>query len=156
MATYKFYMQKVDANGTLIANTLKDLEKDFNGLKYSQCEGLLNKGKRKNVYTEEYADSDTLRVWQDSDVTREATTITFTFCFVGTTRKSVYQSFYEYVKNGIISYYDTARLKEARLILVDALEPSDDIFVGSTPYIKANFKFQNLWGECKDKVLEEN
>ena len=153
MENVKFYMQKVDANGDLIANTLKDLEVDFLGMKYSRCVGLMNKGKRKNVHTEEYADSDTLRVWQGTEVTREATTITFTFVFAGDNRQSVYDSFYEYVKNGVISYYDTARMKEARIFLVDALEPSDDIFVGSTPYIKADFKFQNIWGECKNKTL---
>ena len=153
MGIYKFYMQKVDAEGKLIANTKKDLETDFNGLKYSQCVGLLAKGKRKNIYTENYADSDTLRVWQGENVTREATTITFTFVFTGASRQSVFQSFYEYVKNGVISYYDTARMKEACLILVDNVEPSDDIFVGSTPYIKADFKFQNIWGECKNKTL---
>lgn len=149
----KFYMQKVDANGALISDTLKDLERDFEGLKYSRCEGLMNKGKRKNIYTEQFSDSDTLRVWQGDNVTRDATTITFTFVFAGNDRKSVYESFYEYVKNGIISYYDTARMKEARLVLIDALEPSDDIYKGSTPYIKAEFKFQNLWGECRNKTL---
>lgn len=153
MENVKFYMQKVDANGVLIANTLKDLEVDFSGMKYSRCVGLMNKGKRKNIHTENYADSDTLRVWQGSEVTREATTITFTFVFAGDNRQGVYDSFYEYVKNGVISYYDTARMKEARIFLVDALEPSDDIFVGSTPYIKADFKFQNIWGECKNKTL---
>lgn len=153
MENVKFYMQKVDANGVLISDTLKDLEVDFLGMKYSKCEGLMNKGRRKNIHTETYADSDTLRVWQGEEVTREATTITFTFVFAGNDRKSVYESFYEYVKNGIISYYDTARMKEARLVLIDALEPSDDIYKGSTPYIQANFKFQNIWGECKNKTL---
>lgn len=149
----KFYMQKVDDNDNLVDGTLKDLELDFQGLKYSRCMGLLNKGKRKNVYTETYSDSDTLRVWQGENVTREATSITFTFIFVGANRQSVYESFYEYVKNGVIAYYDTARMKEARLIFIDALEPSNDIFIGSTPYIQADFKFQNIWGECKNKTL---
>lgn len=153
MENVKFYMQKVDANGALISDTLKDLEVDFLGMKYSKCEGLLNKGKRKNIHTETYADSDTLRVWQGEEVTREATTITFTFVFAGPTRQSVYDAFYEYVKNGVIAYWDTARMKEARLVLIDALEPGDDIYKGSTPYIRAEFKFQNLWGECKDKSL---
>ena len=148
----KFYMQKVDDNDNLVDGTLKDLELDFQGLKYSRCMGLLNKGKRKNVYTETYSDSDTLRVWQGENVTREATSITFTFIFVGANRQSVYESFYEYVKNGVIAYYDTARMKEARLIFIDALEPSNDIFIGSTPYIQADFKFQNIWGECKNKT----
>lgn len=147
----KHYIQKVNSDGTLISGTLKDLEVDFSGLLYSKAEGLLAKGKRKDIHTETYADSDTLRVWQGTNVTREATTITFTFYFKGDNRQKVYDNFYEYIKNGVIAYWDTARMKEARLVLIDALEPSDDLFKGSTPYISANFKFQNLWGECKDK-----
>lgn len=153
MSDVKFYMQKVDTSGNLVSDTLKDLEVDFNGLLYAKSEGLLNKGKRKNIYTEDYADSDTLRVWQGDDVTREATNVTFTFYFVGDTRQSVYDAFYEYIKNGIISYYDTLRYKEARLVFIEALETKEDIFKGSTPYINVSFKFQNLWGECKDKVV---
>lgn len=153
MNNFNIYMQKVDASGNLIADTLKDLEQDFAGLKYIKCEGLLIKGKRKNVYTEQYCDSDTLRVWQDSNVTREATNITLTCLFAGVDRQETYEAFYEYIKNGVISYYDSVRLKEARLVLVDALEPSEELFKGSTPYVKIDFKFQNLWGECKDKIL---
>lgn len=153
MSDIKFYMQKVDSQGVLIDGTLRDLEVDFSGLHYSKCEGLVDKGERKNIYTEDYADSDTLRVWQDDVVTRKATTITFTFVFVGDSRHSVYEQFYEYISNGKISYYDTKRLKEALLVFSEALEPSKDLFVGSVPYILASFKFQNLWGACKDKVL---
>lgn len=146
-------MQKVDVDGNLISGTLKDLEVDFKGLLYSKCVGLLKKGKRKNVHIETYAESDTLRVWQGENVTREATDITFTFYFVGTNRQNIYDSFYDYVKNGVISYWDNVRKKEARIILVDAIEPKEDIYKGSTPYISADFKFQNIWGESKDKQL---
>ncbi len=152
----KVYMQKVDNSGNLIDGTLKDLESDFSGLLYVECKGLLDKGKRKNVYIEEYADSDQVRVWQGESVTREPTNITLTLYFRGNSRQDTYDAFYEYVKNGIISYYDSVRLKEARLVLIDALEPKDDIFKGSDPFISASFKFQNLWGECKDKVIEES
>lgn len=146
-------MQKVDVDGNLISGTLKDLEVDFKGLLYSKCVGLLKKGKRKNVHIETYAESDTLRVWQGENVTREATDITFTFYFVGTNRQNIYDSFYDYVKNGVISYWDNVRKKEARIILVDAIETKEDIYKGSTPYISADFKFQNIWGESKDKQL---
>lgn len=150
----KFYMQKVDDSGNLIDGTLKDLESDFVGLLYCKCEGLLAKGERKNIYFESYADSDGVRVWQGDEVVREPTNITFTFYFKGDDRQNVYESFYSYVKNGIISYYDNMRMKEARIVLKEALEPSDDIYKGSTPYITAKFKFQNIWGECRDKVSE--
>ena len=130
-----------------------DIEARFEGLLYSKCEGLLTKGKRKDIYEEKYADDDKLRVWQGEKVTREATTITFTFFFVGENRLHTYQNFYDYVKNGKLYYYDTKRLKKAYMVLKDALEPQEDVYKGSTPYIKATFKFQNLWGECKDVTL---
>lgn len=139
----KFYMQKDGEDA-------KDLEADFVGLKYSKCTGLLAKGKIKNKYTETYAESDELRIDEGDDITREATNITFTFFFVGDKRIKTYDAFYNYVKSGKIKYHDTQRKKQAFLSLMEAVEPSEDIWVGSTPYIKADFKFQNLWGECKD------
>lgn len=147
----KFYMQKekpfVEGEPT---EKVYDLEKDFSGLKYSSCKGLLSKGRRKNIYTESYHDSDELRVWQGEEVFREATSISFTFYFIGEDRQSVYQSFYDYVKNGKIRYWDTKRKKEALLVFQEAIEVSEDAYKGSTPYIMVDFKFQNLWGETQD------
>ena len=142
---YKFYIRK-DGD-----NVEKDLEVDFEGLRYVKCEGLLDKGKRKNIYTESYSDSDELRVWQGDEVTREATDITFTFVFMGDNRQAVYEDFYNYVKNGKLTYYDTARNKEALMVLIEAYKPKEDNWKGSTPYIQADFKFKNLRGECKNK-----
>lgn len=149
----KFYMKKGD-NGEVISIEDFFCRKEGNtfvsGLKYASCVGLLNKGKRKDIYFEKYADADRVRVWQGSDVTREATNITFTFWFIGPHRNEIYQEFYEYVKNDKIRYWDDVRKKEALFVLVEAVEPSEDKYIGSTPYIKSGFKFQNLWGECKD------
>lgn len=141
---YKFYMQKD-------REAVKDLEATFEGMKYVKCVGLLDKGKRKNIYTESYSDSDTLRVWQGEEVTREATDVTFTFVFIGDNRQSTYKEFYNYVKNGKLTYYDTARNKEALLVLIDAIKIKEDVWKGSTPYIEVDFKFKNVWGECRDR-----
>lgn len=129
-----------------------DLETRFVGLRYSKCEGLLDKGKRKNIYTETYSDSDKLRVWQGSEVTREATDVTFKFFFLGDSRQATYEDFYAYVSNGEITYYDTKRKKEAVLVLIDAIKVKEDYWKGTTNYIEADFKFKNIYGECKDHV----
>ena len=144
MSEYKFYMQQDIKNAKLF-----DLEFDFKGLKYLQCKGLEDKGKAKNKYTEEYADSNELRVYEPNEVCLEPTTITFTFLFVGDNRQSVYDYFYNYVKKGKFYYHDNVRKKQAYITLLDAVKPSGDMYKGSTPYIQADFKFQNLWGECK-------
>lgn len=133
-----------------------DLESRFPGLKYSKCDGLNSKGKRKNVYIEEYSDSKMLRVWQDpEEVTREATDITFTLFFTGTDRQDKYDDFVEYVSNGKIHYWDSKRKKEAFMVLVDAIDPKEDTYKGSVPYLLAEFKLQNLWGECPTKEINE-
>ena len=133
-----------------------DLETRFDGLKYSKCDGLNSKGKRKDVHIEKYADSPEVRVWLGSDgPIREATDITFTFYFIGDSRQSVYESFIEYISNGKIHYWDTVRNKEAFMVLADQVKPKEDVYKGSTPYILSEVKFQNLWGECPTKDITE-
>lgn len=144
MEDIKFYLKKEDVDEEYV-----DLESTFKGMKYLQCKGLEDKGKPKNKYTETYADSEELRVHEPNVVFLEATTLTFTFLFVGDDRKSVYDSFCEYINKGKFYYRDTKRNKLAYITLLEAIKPSDDIYKGSTPYIKADFKFQNIWGECK-------
>lgn len=138
-----FYMKK-EADETWI-----NIESTYTGLRYKECKGLEDKGKPKNIYTESYADSDTLRVYMPDVVLRESTTITFSFVFVGEDRKSVYEQFFTDVSNGKLYYYDTARKKKAYMILKEAITITEDVYKGSTPYMIADFKFTNLWGECK-------
>ena len=144
MENIEFFLLKDEDKATEI-----NLESHFSGMKYLQCKGLEDKGKPKNKYTETYADSGELRVHEPDEVFLEATAITFTFLFVGDNRQSVYDNFYEYIKNGKFYYRDTKRNKQAYLTLLDAIKPSEDMYKGSTPYIKADFKFQNIWGECR-------
>lgn len=152
--TVKHYMWK-DGETQNSPTGTDDLETRFNGLKYSKCDGLNSKGKRKDVHIEKYADSPELRVWLGSTPIREATDITFTFFFIGDSRQSVYDSFAEYVGNGKIHYWDTVRKKEALMVLVDPVKPKEDVYKGSMPYLLAEFKFQNLWGECPTKDITE-
>ena len=145
----QFLMNKVNPDGSMIAGSGRDLEKDFEGLRYIEAKGLTDKGKRKNVYTETYSDSDKIRLWQGDDVTREATTIKMSFLFMGETRYQIYNDFYDYVKNGKIMYVDTRRLRKVLIVLTDKVELSDEMWKGGTPYFKAEFTFQNLWGDSK-------
>lgn len=154
--TVKHFMWKDKDKSLCAPPNGVDMEFRFNGLKYSSCTGLNDKGKRTNIYMEKSATSDTLRVWQGDEVIREATTIVFTLYFIGADRQSVYDRFCEYVSNGKIYYWDTKRKKEAYLVLVDQIKPKEDTYKGSVPYILAEFKFQNLWGECKTKEYTES
>lgn len=142
----KYFIQRVDLEN----QDVKDIESDFAGMLYGDCSGLEKRGKRKNVYTEKYSESDSLRVWQGSTVTREATTIKFTFYFTGDNRNATLDSFYDYVKNGKFYYWDTARKKKAYIFLSDEFDVSNDSYKGGTPYKEVKMTFQNIWGECKN------
>lgn len=145
---YNIYIQRVD---TTPAGVIYDLESHWPGIRYKQCKGLNDKGKKKSVYTESYADSDELRVWESNTLAREATTIELTLYFMGDGKQSTYDSFYDYIKQGLFLYADTVRKKLAKMILIDAVKPDEEKFTqGDTSYYKAKFVFQNIWGECKD------
>lgn len=127
----------------------RDLEVEFAGLRYAKCVGLHDKGEIKNIYTEEYADSDELRVYVPETIHRKNTELTFTFYFIGETRQASYEAFCNYASQGIMWYYDTKRLKKAKVILKEKLKPTEEVSKGNKPYLCADFKFINLWGECK-------
>lgn len=83
-------------------------------------------------------------------VLREPTTITMSLYFIGLYRKDVFKSFMSFIDNNKLYYWDTARLKKAYMVLKDAVPVKEDMHKGSIPYMLVDFKFQNLWGECKD------
>lgn len=142
--TVKHYMRLKDASKTY------DLESDdFKGLLYSKCTGLDDKGQRMDVYTEEYADSDKLRYWLGGDKPkRKPTTITLTLFFTGDKRHDTYESFYNFIKSGVIEYWDTWRLKKATMYLSEAVKVNDEQQYGSIPYKEVKVTFQNIYGEC--------
>jgi hypothetical protein len=126
------------------------------GILYSKCTGLFDKGKRLDVHTETYADSKEMRVWLGDEIIREPTKITLSLYFVGELRKDVLKSFMNFVENSKLYYWDTARLKKAYMVLIEAIPVKEDVYKGSTPYMLFEFKFQNLWGECKDCYANGN
>lgn len=152
MERYSHYMQKFGTDDDLSVPVM-DLEADFPGLVYIEAKGLSAKGAPKNVYFEEYAESDEVRAFLPETVCREATEVTLTFGFGGDARRDTYDSFYDYVKSGKVKYWDTARHRLVHLVLNDGVDPSDDVLKGGQPYIIADFKFMNLSGQsyrCDD------
>lgn len=146
--TYKFYMQEVTqtVGGYTKIGTEVDLEKDFKGLKYLKCEGLEDIGESR-IYTETYADSDKTRVFIPTDLTNEPTAIKLTLIFIGENRRSLFNSFNEYIRKGFHAYWDTARNKEIIFYVKESIKPSDDIYKGSTPYIQCTYTLTNVYGK---------
>lgn len=150
---YKFYIQEVTkANGSyhLLDGTLKDLEQDFKGLKYSKLEGINTKGKVKNIVVETHANSSYDRVHVPQKIARTATSITLTLYFFGdaTTRQASFKEFSDYISNGVHRYWDTARNAWFDFYVQDELKPSDEKWYAGRPYFKVDVKMNNIYGEC--------
>lgn len=104
---YKFFLQECDKKGEVLDGTTpKNIEEDFNmednsGLvKYKECKGLNTTGSA-NIYTEQYADSDRLRVHVPEKLTHKQTTVTLTLYFIGENRYKCYDEFNAYLKESI-------------------------------------------------------
>lgn len=148
---YNFYMTLCDGKGmSLDGASRKNLEIDFRGLRYSKADGLDSIGKAKNIYTEEYADSDRVRVHMPRVVTNSPTTVKFTFFFVGDDRREVYHEFVDYVREGYHVYYDDARRKYLYFYVSGEISPAEEMLYGSTPYLKFVFEASNLFGRTFD------
>lgn len=141
-----FYMQEVDKKGDpIVGAPIKDLENDFDGLLYSKASGLNKKGKAR-VYKENYSDSDRVRVHIPSLPTNEPTHVTFSFLFVGEGRYDTYNSFVEYVSSGFHSYWDTKRKRRLVFYVEEEIEPAEEAWYGSTPYLKLELRVENVFG----------
>lgn len=153
MSEYKFYMQGVvwsEEHSKFLykgAETYKDLEKDFKGLKYCKCEGLNAVGERQ-VYTEQYDDDNMTRVYMSKTPIYKSTDIKLTLVFVGDDRQKTFDEFNEYISEGFHAYWDTARNKRVIFYVSKPIVPSEDMFKGSTPYIEVTYTLSNVYGKA--------
>lgn len=148
---YKFYIQEVTkANGSyhVLDGTLKDLEQDFDGLKYSKLDGLNAVGKAKNIVVETHANATYDRVYVPDKVVHSSTTLTLTLYFFGENRQEVFKEFKDYITKGVHRYWDTARNAWFDFYVQDELKPSDEKWYAGRPYFKVDVKMNNIYGEC--------
>ena len=149
---YKFYMQEI-SNGLLVPTTRKDLEHDFEGLRYISAKGINSIGKAR-IFTETYADSDRVRAYVPETITNESTTVTFTFYFFGENRQKTYDEFNEYIRHGVHRYWDTARNKYFEFVMENSIEVKEEKWYLGTPYLSVEYKVKNLNGKTFDVDFE--
>lgn len=151
---YKFYMQECDKEGTPTGEA-KDLEKDFEGLRYMKCTGLDSIGKPLNLYTERYHESKEERVYMPSDekITREPIDVVLSLLFVGGERANTMLRFNNFIKGGFRKYWDTARNKSIVFYIGDAITVKEETFKGSNPYIQIDYKLRCIKGYADDSNI---
>lgn len=147
---YDFFMQECNAKGELLAGTKKNLEQDFDGLRYSKIDGIEAVGTPKNVYSESYADADRLRVHAPKEIKHKETVVTLTLYFFGENRFEILDAFNNYIKGGFHRYWDTARNKWFAFYIKDELKPAEQMWYGGLPYLKMEYKMVNIFGRTFD------
>lgn len=146
---YNHFMKRIDITGQNAIN----IEDYFSGLLYEKAVGMNNIGKAKNIYTEEYADSDRKRYYlpEDDNYANESTTITMHFLVVGdaSERQTTINRFLQYVRTGVHTYWDDARNREFDFIVTGEIKVSDEKWHGSRPYIEIEVPLLNLNGRTR-------
>lgn len=146
---YKFYIKRYVNNAWEEEVSITDY---FTGLHYCKCSGLSDYGKIKNIYTESYAETDELRLYIPAIPVRENTDIEFEFAFSGDNRRDVYDSFVEWLSGYKLYYHDTLRKRTTHMVLIEAVEITDDYLYGNELYLVAKFKFKNIYGQTEKVV----
>ena len=143
---YKFYMQECDKEGNLLAgSTKKDLEVDFEGLRYASMDGILTIGKPKNITTETFTDSQRQRVWIPEEITNEATKINFKCYFFGDNCEDTFTAFSDYIRKGFRRYWDTARKRWFAFYCGEEIKVTSSMMKGKK-YLEATFILNNIFG----------
>lgn len=142
-----------------------DIEMNYNAV-YSECKGIEDIGKAKNIYTEDYADSSFLRAYIPKQIAREATDVTLTLYFFGEHRQANLARFIKDITGGDTDtlvknygtpyrYYDTIRMKGFDFIYMENTTVEEDVWKGNLPYIKVSFKLKNIYGEAStDRIID--
>lgn len=150
MADYTINMKRVDIPNQPVI----DVEAQFPGLKYKEFKGLDSYGEIKSVYTEQFAETDELQVYQNPTPIRQNTDLVFTCIFTGASRRDTYHEFVKYISTGKIAYWDNIRNRKVTFILIQSVEPSEEKLYGGQPYIMASFKLKNINGQTvKNEIL---
>lgn len=153
MSNFNVYIQECNKNG-VSDKEAKDIEKDFNvtggKLLYKECKGLNDVGKVMNIYTEQYHDSNNVRVHFPENVVHEPTTITLTLLFVGDERAKVKDGFDSFIVQGFHKYWDTVRKKTFVFYIADEIPVGEEMSKGSEKYMICSYKLKNIQGKTTD------
>lgn len=141
-------MQQCTDKWTLIEGTKKDLEVDFKGLRYIKADGLNAIGETR-VYTEEYADSEQIRVYIPPTPTHKQTTVTFEFAVVGDTYDAmykVYSDFLDFCMDKRMAYWDTARKRRLYFYVTSAVKPKEELLKNQKKCLRFELLVNNIFG----------
>lgn len=163
-SVYQFFIQKYshryydDKKATFVVepkSSRLDVESEFN-CKYVSFKGVSETGKVKNIYTENYAETEELRTFIPKDIVYENTELTLTLLFApeGTTETDIQANerrFFEFVSGRKVEWYDTFRKRYVTLLLLNKPEVVNEVLYGGSRYRQVKYTFKNVFGRSFDK-----
>lgn len=168
---YKFLMKKVvlNADGTQTIGEEKDIEADFDGVRYKSMSGLESYGTPANVYSETAAESGKAMVYVSPNPTESQAELILTLYFFPPSTSTAstdaariseisaaYHSFCDFIRGGKIIYRDTVRKRKVLMTLTGAISPTTDRLYGQI-YKEVSFTFTSEYGHTfayDDETIE--
>jgi len=147
MTNIKFEMMRYGESGAV----WKDLEKDFEGLRYMRCEGLNDYGEVTSNHTETYPESSKADSYVSKTPAHKPTTIKLTLYFFeggedDEKNDATYHSFMKFITGSKVVYRDTKRKRKALMELEgEPTKPKADTLYGQK-YKEVTFTFKNVYG----------
>lgn len=150
MSKCEFYMQKCTKDGTPISGTMKNLEEDFKGLRYSELKGIHFIGAPKNIYIEDFVESDAIRTYIPDNIVNKSTTLSLKLYFFGEDRAKTFDLFNKYISKGYTKYWDNCRNKSFIFIVEKEIKPATENWYKGTPYLEVTYNLTNIFGKTFD------
>lgn len=153
---YRFYLQKYpqkNPNG-IVDSTITfpkvDIEEHFKC--YYVAFGGSNIPAIKNIYEEDFAERDGVRIWtpDKSELAVSASDITLELLWKSNKQYEVLENeraFYDYVAGQKLEYSDTFRNLHWQLVLKDSPDTKGEKLYGGQQYRWVSYKFRNFGGK---------
>lgn len=145
MALYNFYIQLYPTNDEY--TPVEDIEKKYN-CKYKQFKSFFFNGEVKNVYTEDYAEQNGVRIWLPGceERTYKSYDCTLELLFDKATCQKDVRELYNHINGQPLEYHDTFRNRYVKLLCTKQPSIAQEILYGERPYILVSFVFSNVDG----------
>lgn len=158
--TYKFYIQRYgykywdSEKSEYVAvekSQMLDLEEHF-GCKYVRMDGMAENGEVKNVYTEEYAETEELRVHTPKTILHKNDEISLTVLFLASEGNDEYdvqdkeRVLYEFLDGRKVEFHDNFRNRWVSLLLLKKPEVVAEVLYGGSRYRQVKYTFKNVFG----------
>lgn len=145
MNQYGLYIQFYPTERFTTVEPPVPLEETYN-CKYKQFKDFFFDGEVKNIYTEDYAEQNGVRIYIPEEPTHSSYECKLELLFSKATVQEDTRRFYNDIKGRKIEWHDTFRNRYVTLVSIKQPQIQQEILYGKTPYMLVTFTFNNIHG----------